>query len=64
MIHNFNFDIDRFAGTDTYSQMRPHLQPEVIENFEKPRMFVVGNEARGDWYKYALLDEVARIEKE
>lgn len=64
-ILDFNFDgSGGFSGTDTYAQMKPHLQSEVVETFEKQRMFVVGNGARGDWYKYALLDEVARIERE
>ena len=63
VIHDF--DTDRFAGTDTYSQMKPHLRPEVIKMLEAPRTFPVGNEARGDTaYRYTLLDEVARIEQE
>ena len=54
-----------FAATDTYSEMRPHLRPEVIEMLETPRMSTVGNEARGDVaYRSALLDEIARIEGE
>jgi hypothetical protein len=65
VINSFDFDKERFAATDTYSQLRPHLQPEVIEMFEAQRTVHVGNEARGDTaYKYTLLDEVARIENE
>jgi hypothetical protein len=65
VIRDFDFEADRFASTDTYSQMKPYLRPEVIKMFEEPRTLHVGNEARGDTaYKYTLLDEVARIEKE
>ena len=65
VINGFDFETERFAGTDTYSQMREHLRPEVIEMFETPRTLHVGNEARGDTtYRYTLRDEVARIEKE
>lgn len=54
-----------FAATDTYSEMRPHLRPEVIEMLETPRMSTVGNEARGDVaHRSTLLDEIARIEGE
>ncbi len=65
-IRNHQFgDYPRFASTVAYSQMRPYLRPEVIEMLEAPRTFHVGNEARGDSaYRTALLDEVARIEKE
>jgi len=55
----------RFASTVAYSQMKPYLRPEVVEMLEAPRTFHVGNEARGETaYRYTLLDEVARIEKE
>lgn len=65
VIQDFDFDTERFAGTNTYSQMKPHLQTGVIEMFETPRMLYVGNDARGDSaYKYTLLDEVTRIERE
>ncbi len=64
-IRNFDFDVNGFAGTDTYSQLRPHLSSEVVEMFEMPRGVHIGNEARGDLaYEYTLLDEVARIERE
>lgn len=64
-IGNFDFVNGKFASTRTYAQMRPHLRPEVIEMFETPRGLYVGNEARGDTaYRYTLLDQVARIEKE
>jgi hypothetical protein len=65
VIQNFDFDRGRFASTDTYAQMKPHLRPEVIEMLENYRMGYVGNEARGKWtYGYTLLDEAARIERE
>lgn len=55
----------RFASTVAYSQMKPHLRLKVVEMLEAPRTLHVGNEARGDTaYRYTLLDEVARIEKE
>jgi hypothetical protein len=57
-----------FAHTETYSEMRPHLPPNVRERYKSqtpvgailtsPRK--IGRE--GD--KRVLLDEVARIEKE
>jgi hypothetical protein len=66
VILDFDFAGERFAGTDTYSQMkREGLRPEVVEMFEAQRTIHVGNEARGDPpYRHTLLDEVARIEKE
>jgi hypothetical protein len=65
VIRDFDFETDRFAGTDTYSQMKPYLKPEVVKMFETPRSVYIGNEARGDTaYSYTLLDEVARIERE
>ena len=65
VIHNFDFDRERFASTDTYSQMKQYLRSEVIDMFEAQRTLHVGNEARGDTtYKYTLLDEVDRIEGE
>lgn len=65
VVLNFDFENERFASTDTYSQMKPHLQPEVVKMFEKPRTVHIGNPARGDTtYRYTLLDEIARIEKE
>jgi hypothetical protein len=55
----------RFASTVAYSQMKPHLRLKVVEMLEAPRTLHVGTEARGDTaYRYTLLDEVARIEKE
>jgi hypothetical protein len=65
VIRTFDFSTGGFAGTDTYSQMKPYLQSDVVELLETPRTIHVGNEARGDLaYEYTLLDEVARIEKE
>jgi hypothetical protein len=65
VIRDFNFETERFAVTDTYSQMKQYLRPEVIEMLEAQRTVHIGNEARGDTaYRYTLLDEVARIEKE
>jgi hypothetical protein len=64
VIHDFDFHAENFADTDTYSQMKLDLRPEVIEMFEAQRTIHVGNEARGDTaYKYTLLDEIARIER-
>jgi hypothetical protein len=58
-------DRRRFLRTDTYSQMKQYLPPEVIEMFEAQRTLHVGNEARGETaYHYTLLEEVARIENE
>jgi 5-bromo-4-chloroindolyl phosphate hydrolysis protein len=66
VIRDFKFHTENFASTDTYSQMkREGLCREVVEMFEAQRAFHVGNEAHGDTaYRYTLLDEVARIEKE
>lgn len=65
VIRGFDFDTHSFASTDTYAQMRPHLQPKVVKMFEAQRTVHIGNETRGDTaYGYTLLDEVARIEKE
>jgi hypothetical protein len=69
VIHDFDLDSqsDRrsFLRTDTYSQMKQYLKPEVIDMFEAQRTLHVGNEARGvTAYHYTLLDEVDRIERE
>lgn len=65
VIRNFDFETDSFASTDTYSQMKLYLRPEVIEMFEMPRTLHVGNDARVDPpYRSKSLDEVARIEWE
>jgi hypothetical protein len=66
VIRDFDFETERFAETDTYSQMKQcGLKPEVIDMIEAQRIVHVGNEARGDTaYKSTLLDEVARIENE
>ena len=66
-IRTFDFSANKFASTDTYSEMKPHLQPDVVRAFEFP--FVVEIEAfsrirGGSRPKYTLLDEVGRIEKE
>jgi hypothetical protein len=60
-----DFGTDRFADTDTYSQMKLEgLRPEVVKMFEAPRTVHIGNEARGDTaYRSTPLDEVARIER-
>lgn len=65
-IQDFDFGTTkRFAGEDIYHQMKPYLRTEVIEMFETPRGFYVGNEAHGDSaYRQKLLEEVARIERE
>ncbi|MBA4115403.1 MAG: hypothetical protein H0X71_02985 [Rubrobacter sp.] len=65
-ISRFDFrEIGSFGRTNTYAEMKPHLQPGVIEMLEAPRTAHIGNPARGDLaYGYTLLDEVARIEKE
>jgi hypothetical protein len=59
-------DRQRFLRTDTYYQMKQYgLKPEVIKMFEAQRTLHVGNEALGDTaYRYTLLSEVARIERE
>jgi phage terminase Nu1 subunit (DNA packaging protein) len=68
VIRDFDFRTYSFAEAeaDTFSQMKlVGLRPEVIKMFEAPRTLPVGNEARGDTaYRYTLLDEVARIERE
>ncbi len=65
MIRNFDFDVERFTSADTYSQMRPHLQPDVKRKLEHPEMIIFGNATRGEnAHRYMLLDEVAKIEKE
>ena len=64
VISDFDFDAEKFASTDTYSQMKSHLQPDVRRRLEQPGMIFVGNEARGgNMPRYTLLDEVAKIEK-
>lgn len=65
VIRNFDFDAERFTSTDAYSQMRPHLQPDVRRKLEHPGMVIVGNATRGEHaHRYMLLDEIARVEKE
>lgn len=52
----------KFLSSAVYSSMRPHLSPEVVRKVEAPRTIYVGG-TRGDFVrKYALLDEVARLE--
>jgi hypothetical protein len=65
-IRRFDFrEIGSFGRTHTYAEMKPHLRPEVVEMFEAPRTVHISNPARGDTtYRYTLLDEVARLEKE
>ena len=64
-IRNFDFETERFGATDTYSQMRPHLQPKVIRMFETAGITYADTGMRGDSiHGRTLLDEVARIEKE
>ena len=66
VIQNFDFNTaNQFSGTDTYSQMRPHLQDEAVKMLEASRIAYVAPEGRGgDLFRYTLLDEVARIERE
>jgi DNA repair exonuclease SbcCD ATPase subunit len=73
-IHTHAFDrhplgTSRFADTETYLEMRPHLSPKTRERFESQVAAVltfIGPErlrgSEGD--KRVLLGEVARIEKE
>jgi hypothetical protein len=65
VIRNFDFKAERFGATDTYSQMRQHLQGQIAHMFEGNSTVYLVNDARGrDLIRYKLLDEVARIEKE
>lgn len=64
-IRGFDFDSKSFTDTDTYSEMRPHLQPGIRRKLEHPGMIIFGNPTRSEHApRYILLDEVARIEKE
>jgi hypothetical protein len=64
-IRAFDFSAGRFTSTETYSQMRPHLDPDVKRKLEHPGMVVLGNATRGEHaHSYMLSDEVSRIEKE
>jgi hypothetical protein len=57
-----------FAHTETYSEMRPHLPPNVRERYESstPVGTILSSprKAGREGDKRVLLDEVARIEKE
>jgi len=65
VIRNFNFDAEMFTSTDTYSEIRPHLQSDVKRRLEHPEMIIAGNPTRGENVRRRiLLDEVARMEKE
>lgn len=64
-IRDFDFSAGRFTSTETYSQMRPHLDPDIKRKFEHPGMIILGNATRGEHaHSYMLSDEIARIEKE
>ncbi len=65
VIRNLDSGAVGFADTDTYSQMKPYLRPEVIKMLEAPRTMTVGIESRGNFAnRHTLLDEVTRIERE
>lgn len=65
VIRNFDFETEKFGATNTYSQMRQHLQGQIAHMFEGNSTVHLVNEARGpEFVRYELLDEVARIEKE
>lgn len=54
-----------FGATAWYTEVRPHLKPEIVAQIEAPRTFTVPAEGRGGpAVKYMLLDEVSRIERE
>jgi hypothetical protein len=68
-ILDFDFNESKFAYSDTYSDMRPHLQANVramlesqLGELHKFAVAVRTPSRAGD--RRILLDEVARIEKE
>lgn len=68
-IQNFDFSAHKFVYTDTYADIRPHLQPNVKGMFESKLgaiykfHLLAERPSRAD-DRSILLDEVARIEKE
>jgi len=61
---NFNFNQNDFAGTATFSTLRPHLSKKLIKDIEDEaiQLTSIGSSTH-DSIKLDLLQEITRIEK-
>ncbi len=61
---SFDFERQNFLATAVYSEIRPYLDPSLIDTIERPRTFIVPNEARGESHlRTALLDSVGELSR-
>ena len=65
VIEKHDHENSDFTDTAAYSAIRPDLDKKVIHDLESGRVHYSTRRGSGSgsWKKYALLDEVARIER-